>query len=242
MPCAPALQAVARSSSHPQVLASEIIVENKHPVAGPLRQARVRRPLPRHRRPSRPAGRRASASTTTRSSPSSGSRRATRSRALVARGRSSEPSDTRHRATRERPGLARDASRGAAAMSTAVVIGADRGIAHAIARQLHERGDNVIAACLSTATTARPRPASTVERRRRRHLAGRGRQVRGHARRAGHPDSTCCTTSPASCGSTSSARSTTTAWPARSRSTRSGRCARSRRCATCSAKARRSAS
>ncbi|HVE26109.1 MAG TPA: SDR family oxidoreductase [Sporichthya sp.] len=33
-------------------------------------------------------------------------------------------------------------------MSTAVVIGADRGIAHEIARQLHERGDDVIAACL----------------------------------------------------------------------------------------------
>jgi NAD(P)-dependent dehydrogenase (short-subunit alcohol dehydrogenase family) len=34
-------------------------------------------------------------------------------------------------------------------MSTAVVIGADRGIAHEIARQLHERGDTVIAACVS---------------------------------------------------------------------------------------------
>ncbi|WP_281689996.1 1-hydroxy-2-glutathionyl-2-methyl-3-butene dehydrogenase [Pseudonocardia thermophila] len=33
-------------------------------------------------------------------------------------------------------------------MATAVVIGADRGIAHAIARQLHERGDAVTAACL----------------------------------------------------------------------------------------------
>jgi len=33
-------------------------------------------------------------------------------------------------------------------MSTAVVIGADRGIAHEIARQLHERGETVIAACL----------------------------------------------------------------------------------------------
>lgn len=34
-------------------------------------------------------------------------------------------------------------------MSTAVVIGADRGIAHEIARQLHERGDTVIAACVT---------------------------------------------------------------------------------------------
>jgi 2-glutathionyl-2-methylbut-3-en-1-ol dehydrogenase len=33
-------------------------------------------------------------------------------------------------------------------MSTAVVIGADRGIAHEISRQLHERGDTVIAACM----------------------------------------------------------------------------------------------
>jgi NAD(P)-dependent dehydrogenase (short-subunit alcohol dehydrogenase family) len=33
-------------------------------------------------------------------------------------------------------------------MSTVLVIGADRGIAHAISRQLHERGDTVIAACL----------------------------------------------------------------------------------------------
>ncbi|HSV38888.1 MAG TPA: SDR family oxidoreductase [Nocardioidaceae bacterium] len=33
-------------------------------------------------------------------------------------------------------------------MSTAVVIGADRGIAHEIARQLNERGDTVIAACM----------------------------------------------------------------------------------------------
>lgn len=33
-------------------------------------------------------------------------------------------------------------------MSTTVVIGADRGIAHEIARQLHERGDTVIAACM----------------------------------------------------------------------------------------------
>lgn len=33
-------------------------------------------------------------------------------------------------------------------MTTSVIIGADRGIADAIARQLHERGDNVVAACL----------------------------------------------------------------------------------------------
>ncbi|MGD9531349.1 1-hydroxy-2-glutathionyl-2-methyl-3-butene dehydrogenase [Pseudonocardia sp.] len=33
-------------------------------------------------------------------------------------------------------------------MTTALVIGCDRGIAHAIALQLHERGDDVIAACL----------------------------------------------------------------------------------------------
>lgn len=33
-------------------------------------------------------------------------------------------------------------------MPTAVVVGADRGIASEIARQLHERGDTVIAACL----------------------------------------------------------------------------------------------
>jgi 2-glutathionyl-2-methylbut-3-en-1-ol dehydrogenase len=34
-------------------------------------------------------------------------------------------------------------------MNTALVIGCDRGIAHAIARQLHARGDHVIAACLA---------------------------------------------------------------------------------------------
>lgn len=34
-------------------------------------------------------------------------------------------------------------------MSTALVIGCDRGIANAIARQLHARGDQVIAACLA---------------------------------------------------------------------------------------------
>jgi len=34
-------------------------------------------------------------------------------------------------------------------MTTALVIGCDRGIAHAIALQLHARGDDVIAACLS---------------------------------------------------------------------------------------------
>ena len=33
-------------------------------------------------------------------------------------------------------------------MTTALVVGADRGIAHAIALQLHARGDDVIAACL----------------------------------------------------------------------------------------------
>jgi NAD(P)-dependent dehydrogenase (short-subunit alcohol dehydrogenase family) len=33
-------------------------------------------------------------------------------------------------------------------MSTVLVVGADRGIAHSISRQLHERGDTVIAACL----------------------------------------------------------------------------------------------
>ncbi len=33
-------------------------------------------------------------------------------------------------------------------MSTVLVVGADKGIAHCIARQLHERGDHVIAACL----------------------------------------------------------------------------------------------
>jgi 2-glutathionyl-2-methylbut-3-en-1-ol dehydrogenase len=33
-------------------------------------------------------------------------------------------------------------------MSTNLVVGADRGIAHSISRQLHERGDTVIAACL----------------------------------------------------------------------------------------------
>ena len=33
-------------------------------------------------------------------------------------------------------------------MTTALVIGCDRGIAHAIALQLHARGDDVIAACL----------------------------------------------------------------------------------------------
>jgi NAD(P)-dependent dehydrogenase (short-subunit alcohol dehydrogenase family) len=31
---------------------------------------------------------------------------------------------------------------------TVLVVGADRGIAHALSRQLHERGDTVIAACL----------------------------------------------------------------------------------------------
>lgn len=34
-------------------------------------------------------------------------------------------------------------------MTTALVIGCDRGIAHAIALQLHARGDHVIAACLA---------------------------------------------------------------------------------------------
>jgi NAD(P)-dependent dehydrogenase (short-subunit alcohol dehydrogenase family) len=34
-------------------------------------------------------------------------------------------------------------------MSTVLVVGADRGIAHAICRQLHSRGDTVIAACLT---------------------------------------------------------------------------------------------
>lgn len=33
-------------------------------------------------------------------------------------------------------------------MTTALVVGCDRGIAHAIALQLHERGDRVLAACL----------------------------------------------------------------------------------------------
>jgi len=33
-------------------------------------------------------------------------------------------------------------------MSTVLVVGADRGIAHAICRQLRERGDTVIAACM----------------------------------------------------------------------------------------------
>ena len=33
-------------------------------------------------------------------------------------------------------------------MPTVLVVGADRGIAHALSRQLHERGDTVIAACL----------------------------------------------------------------------------------------------
>jgi NAD(P)-dependent dehydrogenase (short-subunit alcohol dehydrogenase family) len=33
-------------------------------------------------------------------------------------------------------------------VSTVLVVGADKGIAHSIVRQLHERGDNVIAACL----------------------------------------------------------------------------------------------
>jgi 2-glutathionyl-2-methylbut-3-en-1-ol dehydrogenase len=33
-------------------------------------------------------------------------------------------------------------------MSTVLVIGADRGIAHSISLQLHERGDTVIAACM----------------------------------------------------------------------------------------------
>ena len=33
-------------------------------------------------------------------------------------------------------------------MSTVLVVGADRGIAHAICQQLHDRGDTVIAACL----------------------------------------------------------------------------------------------
>ena len=34
-------------------------------------------------------------------------------------------------------------------MPTVLVVGADRGIAHAISRQLNERGDTVIAACLA---------------------------------------------------------------------------------------------
>jgi NAD(P)-dependent dehydrogenase (short-subunit alcohol dehydrogenase family) len=34
-------------------------------------------------------------------------------------------------------------------MSTVLVVGADRGIAHSVSRQLHERGDTVIAACLA---------------------------------------------------------------------------------------------
>jgi len=34
-------------------------------------------------------------------------------------------------------------------VSTVLVVGADRGIAHSISRQLHERGDTVIAACLA---------------------------------------------------------------------------------------------
>jgi 2-glutathionyl-2-methylbut-3-en-1-ol dehydrogenase len=34
-------------------------------------------------------------------------------------------------------------------MPTVLVVGADRGIAHSISRQLHERGDAVIAACLA---------------------------------------------------------------------------------------------
>lgn len=34
-------------------------------------------------------------------------------------------------------------------MTTALVVGADRGIAHSIALQLHARGDDVIAACLA---------------------------------------------------------------------------------------------
>lgn len=34
-------------------------------------------------------------------------------------------------------------------MTTALVVGADRGIAHAIVLQLHARGDDVIAACLA---------------------------------------------------------------------------------------------
>ena len=34
-------------------------------------------------------------------------------------------------------------------MPTVLVVGADRGIAHSVARQLHERGDAVIAACLA---------------------------------------------------------------------------------------------
>jgi 2-glutathionyl-2-methylbut-3-en-1-ol dehydrogenase len=34
-------------------------------------------------------------------------------------------------------------------VSTVLVVGADRGIAHAICRQLHARGDTVIAACLA---------------------------------------------------------------------------------------------
>ena len=33
-------------------------------------------------------------------------------------------------------------------MPTVLVVGADRGIAHALSRQLNERGDSVIAACL----------------------------------------------------------------------------------------------
>lgn len=33
-------------------------------------------------------------------------------------------------------------------MSTVLVVGADKGIAHSISRQLHDRGENVIAACL----------------------------------------------------------------------------------------------
>ncbi|MGH3555967.1 MAG: 1-hydroxy-2-glutathionyl-2-methyl-3-butene dehydrogenase [Mycobacterium sp.] len=33
-------------------------------------------------------------------------------------------------------------------MTTTLVVGADKGIAHAIARQLHARGDEVVAACL----------------------------------------------------------------------------------------------
>jgi NAD(P)-dependent dehydrogenase (short-subunit alcohol dehydrogenase family) len=35
-------------------------------------------------------------------------------------------------------------------MITALVVGCDRGIAHAVARQLHERGEHVIAACLGS--------------------------------------------------------------------------------------------
>ena len=34
-------------------------------------------------------------------------------------------------------------------MPTVLVVGADRGIAHALSRQLNERGDTVIAACLA---------------------------------------------------------------------------------------------